>query len=114
MPHDNRHSTLVRGADGVLYEVSDDASKPVPTIPDEAPTSGTEPSDRVMAGHSDHIAARIMIDPGDHEASRIMIDPGDHEASRVMIDPGDHASSRVMIDPGDHEASRVMIQPANA
>ena len=93
MPHDDRHSTLVRGADGVLYEVSNDASKPVPTIPDEAPTSGTEPSDRVMAGHSDHIAARIMIDPGDHEAFRIQIDPGDHASARVTIDAGERVTS---------------------
>ncbi len=102
MPLDDRIDTLVRGADGVLYEVSDEASKPVPAIMDDAFASDAKPSDRGMAGPSDHIAARVMIDPGDHEASR------------VMIDPGDHASSRVMIDPGDHEASRVMIQPANA
>ncbi len=102
MPHHDRIETLVRGADGVLYEVSDDASKPIPAIMDDAFASDAKPSDRVMAGHSDHIAARVLIDPGDHASARVLIDPGDHEASRVLIDPG------------DHDASRVMIQPANA
>ena len=76
MPHGERNGTLVRGADGVLYDVSDDASNPIPAIMDDSFASDAKPADRVMAGHSDHIAARIVIDPGDHEASRIVIDPG--------------------------------------
>ena len=88
MPHSDRTDTLVRGADGVLYEVSDDGSKPIPAIMDDAIASDATPSDRVMAGHSDHLAARTMIDPGDYEAARIRIDPGDHAASRIRIDPG--------------------------
>ncbi len=93
MPHHDRHGALVRGADGVLYDVSARASDPIPAMPDEVSAGGTEPSDRVMAGHSDHIAARIMIDPGDHEASRIQIDPGDHASARVMIDAGERVTS---------------------
>ncbi len=76
MPHHDRHRTLVRGADGVLYEVSDDASKPVPTILNEVPASSTESAGRIAAGLSDHATARIRIDPGDHAASRIRIDAG--------------------------------------
>ena len=102
MPLDDRINTLVRGADGVLYEVSDDASKPISAVRDDAFASDATPSDRVMVGHSDHIAARVLIDPSDHASARVLIDPGDHEASRVLIDPG------------DHDASRVLIQPANA
>ena len=88
MPHDNRHSTLVRGADGVLYEVTDDASKPVPSILDEVSASSTESAAHIATGLSDYAAARIHIDPGDHEAARIHIDPGDHAAARIHIHPG--------------------------
>ncbi len=87
MPHDDRHSTLVRGADGVLYDVSARASNPVPTVLDEVSASSTESAGRIAAGLSDHAAASIRIDPGDHAAASIRIDPGDHEASRVMIQP---------------------------
>ena len=99
MPHGERNGTLVRGADGVLYDVSARASDPIPAIPDEVSAGGTEPSERDLAGHSDHLAARVLIDPGDHAAASIRIDPGDHEASRIVIDPGDHAAARIQIDP---------------
>ena len=101
MPHDNRHSTLVRGADGVLYEVSDDASKPVPMILDEVSASSTESAGRIAAGLSDHAAARIRIDPGDHAAARIRIDPGDYAAASIRIEPGYHAAARPHVDAGD-------------
>ena len=111
MPHSDRIDTLVRGADGVLYEVSDAASKPVPAITDDAFAGDATPSERVVAGHSDHAAARIVIDPGDHEASRIMIEASDHAAARIVIDPGDFEAARIRIDPGDHAASRIQIDP---
>ena len=89
MPLDDRINTLVRGADGVLYEVSDDASKPVPSTLDEVSASSTESAGRIAAGLSDHATACIRIDPGDHAAASIRIDPGDHAASRIRIDAGD-------------------------
>ena len=100
MPHSDRIDTLVRGADGVLYEVSDDASKPVPTMLDEVSASSTESAGHIATGLSDHAAARIHIDPGDHAAARIRIEPGDYLAARTMVDPGDHAAARTHIDPG--------------
>ena len=39
MLHDDRHGALVRGADGVLYDVSARASDPIPAKPDRAGTS---------------------------------------------------------------------------
>lgn len=80
MPHDNQHGTLVRGADGVLYDVSDHASKPIAAILEDASASDANSAGPITANFSDHAAARIVIEPGDHEASRIVIDPGDHAA----------------------------------
>ena len=85
--------TLVRGADGHLYDVSASGGRPT-----QDPRRGSSPGDAQTGSLQ---AARSW----DYAASRAVIDPGDHAASRAVIDPGDHAASRAVIDPGDHTAA---------
>ena len=95
MALNDQHATLVRGADGILYEVSGRTGEAFPAKRKEVSATGTKIVGPSQNGSSDHAASRIFIDPGDHAASRIFIDPGDHAASRIFIDPGDQFANRV-------------------
>jgi len=101
MPHQSRDAALVRGADGILYEVSDRAAAPMSAMSIDEPAADAQSIDGRAVGLSDHAAARIQVDPGDHAAARIQIDPGDHAAARIQVDPGDLAASPTPIDPAN-------------
>ena len=113
MAHDNCRGAPVRGADGVLYNVSVHACVPVLAKKVDARDTDTEilAHESIESWHrapaqqaakmDDHGANRYTVDPGDHGANRYTIDPGDHGANRYTIDPGDHGANRYTIDPGD-------------
>ena len=61
----NQAGALVRGADGVLYDVSGGTCEPVPAKGNEAPTAGTKVENQVFTGSSDYAASSPYVDPGD-------------------------------------------------
>ena len=84
---DDLDGALIRGANGVLYSVSDSVAEPVPEMP--------------------RTAEAIVAAPTDHEIS-------DHASARTPVDSGDGASARTHVDPGDAVSSRTHIEPAGA
>ena len=89
MALDNDHGTPVRGADGVLYNVSVRACAPVLGEETKARYADTEAFGQNLIGSRDSTPAQKMAAPDDHGAGRFVIDPGDHGAGRFVIDPGD-------------------------
>ena len=64
-------STLVRGADGVLYLIDDQGCRAV----DETRTgTTTTTSTPLRAEHSDYDAGRMTIEAGDYKAGRMSIE----------------------------------------
>ncbi len=110
-------ATLVRGADGVLYEISAAScqavrathASPQRVLPD---VHGVH-----HAGHSDYTSARLTIDPSDdYASSRLTIEAdADYASSRLTIDPSDdYASSRLTIEAdADYASSRLTIDPSD-
>ena len=85
----NDHGTLIRGADGVLYDVSARVCAPVPADQTEARNADTKVAGPNLIDLQNAAPAQQAADPDDHGASRYVIDPGDHDAARYVIDPGD-------------------------
>ena len=104
---------LVRGAAGVLYDVSPKTCEPVPENRGDTLIAGAKATGLGPSESADHAAARHVIEPGDHAAARMSIDPGDHAAGRFDIEPGDHVAARYFIEPGDHVAARGFIEPGD-
>ena len=73
----NQRGTLVRGADGTLYEVSGGSSKPTPADREAVRTTDADAVNQDPLGISDYAASRPTIDPGDYVAPRPMVDPGE-------------------------------------
>ena len=101
MTLDNDHGAPVRGADGILYNVSARACVPVLAEEIKARDTDTEFSGKKLTDSRNPAPARQSDGADDHGAGRFVIDPGDHGAGRFVIDPGDHGAGRFVIDPGD-------------
>ncbi len=97
---------LVRGADGVLYNVSPETCETVPEIRADTLMAGAKGTGLGPCEFADHAAARQLVDPGDHLAARQLVDPGDHAAARQLVEPGDHAAGRKYVEPDDQVAVR--------
>jgi hypothetical protein len=84
-----KFATLVRGADGVLYEISAASVRAV----EEGIHAVDLPRDQVVAvrhaASTDYSSARLTIDPSDdYASSRLTIEAGDDYAtSRLTIEP---------------------------
>ncbi len=107
----NHTEGLVRGADGVLYNVSPETCEPVPEIRGDTLMAGAKGTGLGPCEFADHAAARQLVDPGDHLAARQLVDPGDHAAARQLVEPGDHAAGRKYVEPDDHAAGRKYVEP---
>ena len=70
MALNDQHPTLIRGADGVLYEVSVRICEALSAKRNEVSATSSKMVDPSQTGSSDHAAARVFIDPGDQFASR--------------------------------------------
>ncbi len=109
----NQPEGLVRGADGVLYNVSPQTCEPVPEIRGDTLMAGAKGTGLGPCEFADLAAARQLVDPGDHLAARQLVDPGDHAAARQLVEPGDHVAARQLVDPGDHLAARQYVEPGD-
>ena len=107
----NQTEGLVRGADGVLYNVSPETCEPVPEIRGDTLMAGAKGTGLGPCEFADHAAARQLVDPGDHLAARQLVDPGDHAAARQLVEPGDHVAARQLVEPGDHATARQYVEP---
>ncbi len=72
-------ATLVRGADGSLYVVSDDSCKVLKEEMEQSPEANPSAEMAEYAGADrDYAAARAYVDPGDSRSARAYVDPGDY------------------------------------
>ena len=110
-----RNGRLVRGPDGVLYDVSDGC---------EAVTQRRAPVFRHLScqakrrsGVVDTVSARTgayeVADPGDYAAAIPAVDPGDYAAAIPAVDPGDYAATIPAVDPGDYAAAIPAVDPGD-
>ena len=83
---------FVRGADGVLYNVSPETCEPVPEFRGDTLMIGAKETGFGPSETADHAAAQQYSEPGDHAAARCFIDSGDQAAARGFIEPGDHVA----------------------
>ncbi len=83
---------LVRGADGVLYNVSPETCEPVPEIRGDTLMAGAKATGYGPSESAVHAAARPSVEPDDHVAGRFLVEPGDHVAGRFLVEPGDHVA----------------------
>ena len=105
-------ATVVRGPDGLLYEVSPAATRLLGKLENGCGNPGPATAGLGLYGVSEHRSTRAMIECEDHASSRAMID--DSPAARAMIDCEDHTSTRAMIEAQDLPASRAMIDADDA
>ncbi len=84
MPAVTQTEGLVRGADGVLYNVSPETCEPVPEIRGDLQTDGTGGVRDTVDGSSEYAAGRMFVEPDDHAAGRKYVEPDDQVAVRAQ------------------------------
>ena len=98
-----RTTRLVRGPDGVLYDVTGGICDARPGQAMAPPAFGRTPA--AMGRHGsrvkDGVSARTDSGNDDYASALPNVDPGDYASALPNVDPGDYASALPNVDPGD-------------